>query len=87
MTDTERSRRSARRRAQAYRDRRRHDRVLVPVEVTPRQLAALERLALLNAGEREKARIAAAVCRFLDAAYHISALGDSLWPEGEGTQL
>jgi hypothetical protein len=34
--------------------------------------------------ERDKACIAWAVSRFLDAAPHVSALGDALWPaEGE----
>jgi hypothetical protein len=37
----------------------------------------------LDAGEREKACIAWAVERFLDAAPHVSALGDALWPESE----
>jgi hypothetical protein len=56
---------------------------LVSVEVGPRQLAALERLALLDAGERDKVCIARAVARFLDAASHVSALGDALWPADE----
>jgi hypothetical protein len=41
-------------RSDAYRDRRRHGRILVPVEVRPRQLAALERLAPLGAGETSR---------------------------------
>jgi hypothetical protein len=56
---------------------------LVSVEVGPQQLAALERLALLDAGERDKVCIAWAVARFLDAAPHVSALGDALWPADE----
>jgi hypothetical protein len=57
--------------------------VLVQVEVGPRHLAALERLALLGANDRNKACIAWAVSRFLDAAPHVSALGDALWPAEE----
>ena len=70
-------------RSNAYRERRRHGRVLVPVEVDPRQLAALERLALLDTGNRDKGAIAWAVTRFLETAPHFSAMGDALWPEGE----
>jgi hypothetical protein len=72
-----------RERSKAYRDRRRHGRVLVLVEVGPHQLAALERLALLDVGDRDKASIAAAVFRFLDVAPHIAAVGDALWPVEE----
>ena len=83
MTDANPQRELARERTEAYRERRRHWRVLVPVEVSPQHLGALERLALLDAGERDKACIACAVERFLDAAPHVSALGDALWPESE----
>lgn len=72
-----------RKRSEALRDRRRHGRVLVQVEIGPRHFAALERLALLDVGERDKTCLARAVCRFLDAAPHISALGDALWPAAE----
>jgi hypothetical protein len=72
-----------RQRSEAYRDRRRHGRMLVNVEIGPHQLAALERLALLDAGERDKDCIAWAVSRFLEAAPHVSALGDALWAEDE----
>ena len=82
-TDTESWRRSGRDCTEAYRDRRRHGRVLVLVDVSPRHLAALERLALLNADERDKRCIARAIGRFLDAAPYVSALGDALWPESE----
>jgi hypothetical protein len=51
--------------------------MLVPVEIGPRHIAALERLALLERGERDKACIAWAVSRFLDAAPPVSALGDA----------
>ena len=81
-TDQQR-RELGRERSEAYRDRRRHGRLLVSVEIGPRQLAALERLALLDTGERDKACIAWAVSRFLDAAPHVSALGDALWPDDE----
>jgi hypothetical protein len=80
-------REQGRERSEAYRDRRRHGRILVSVEIGPRQLAALERLALLVRGKRDKPCIARAVARFLDVAPQVSALGDTLWPaeleEGE----
>ena len=57
----------------------------MPIEVGPRQLAALERLALLDVGDRDKTSIACAVIRFLETAPHLSPMGDALWPEGEGT--
>ena len=85
MTTTadQQRREQGRERSEAFRERRRHGRVLVQVEVGPIELAALERLALLDAGERDKACIAWAVSRFLDAAPHVSALGDALWPAEE----
>ena len=83
VTTSEQSRQQGRERTEAFRERRRHGRLLVQVEVGPRHLAALERLALLDAGERDKACIAWAVSRFLDAAPHVSALGDALWPAEE----
>jgi hypothetical protein len=70
-------------RSEAYRERRRHGRVLVSVEVTPRQLAALEHLALLDVGNRDKQGIAWAVTRFLEAAPHFAAAGDAMWPVSE----
>lgn len=73
----------ARKRNEAFRERRRRGRVVVHVEVGPPQLAALERLALLEVGERNKACIGRAVTRFLDAAPHVSELGDALWPPEE----
>ena len=82
VTDQQR-RDKGRERSEAYRDRRRHGRMLVSVEISPRQLAALERLALLHSGERDKACIARAVTRFFDAAPHVSALGDALYPVEE----
>jgi hypothetical protein len=42
----------ARRRSEAYRSRRRRGAVLVTIELEPRDLAALERLALLEPGDR-----------------------------------
>ena len=56
---------------------------IISVEVSPQHLGALERLALLDAGERDKACIAWAVERFLDAAPQVSALGIALWPADE----
>ena len=81
-------RQKGRDRSEAYRERRRHGRMLVPVEIGPRHLAALERRALLGRGERDKACIAWAVSRFMDdAALHVSALGDALWPaDGEAAE-
>ncbi len=84
MTDTGLSRGTrARARTEAYRDRRRHGRILIAMEVSPSQIAALERLALLQVGCRDKARIAWAVQRFLDGAAQVAALGDALWPKAE----
>jgi len=83
LTADQQRREQGRERSEAYRERRRHGRVLVQVEVGPRQLAALERLALLDGGERDKVCIGWAVSRFLDTAPHVSALGDALWPAGE----
>ena len=76
-------REQGRQRSEAYRERRRYARVLVSVEVGPRHLAAMERLNLLEIGQRDKACIAWAVSRFLDAALHIAAMGDALWPVEE----
>ena len=80
---TPEARERARGRSEAYRERRRHGRLLVTVEVGPYQVAALERLALLDVGDREKTSISMAVTRFLEAAPHLSAIGDALWPESE----
>jgi hypothetical protein len=77
------ARERARERSGAYRERRRHGRVIATVEVGPYHLAALERLALLDVGERDKDVISRAVSRFLDTAPHLSAMGDALWPEGD----
>jgi hypothetical protein len=74
------TRERARDRSEAYRGRRRHGRILVSVEIESHQLAALERLALLEVGNRDKKAVAAAVQRFLEAAPHISAVGDALGP-------
>jgi hypothetical protein len=78
-----RAREQARERSEAYRERRRHGRVSVSIEIGQRQLAALERLALLDVGDRDKASIAGAVSRFLETAPHLSAMGDALWPQNE----
>ena len=55
----------------------------MPIEVEPRHLAALERLSLLDMGNRDKRAIAWAVTRFLEMAPHLAAAGDALWPEAE----
>ncbi len=70
----------ARVRSEAYRDRKRRGAVLVTIEVEPRDLAALERLALLAAGDRDPANISWAVADFLRGAPAVAALGDALWP-------
>jgi hypothetical protein len=49
-----------RRRSAAHRARRRHGAVLVAIELEPHDLAALERLALLETGDRDPQRLAAA---------------------------
>jgi hypothetical protein len=85
VTTDEQRRQLGRERVDAYRNRRRQGLLLVPVEVGPLQLAALEKLALLERGERDKSAIAWAVTRYLDSASHVSALGDALWPANEET--
>jgi hypothetical protein len=57
--------------------------VLVAIELEPRALAALERLALLAPGDRDPHRMACAAARFLAAAAHVAAMGDAIWPERE----
>jgi hypothetical protein len=76
MTDQER----ARIRSAEYRDRRRRGAMVTWVEVEPRDLAALERLGLLEAGEREMGAVGNAVARFLAAAPAVALMGDSLYP-------
>ena len=61
----------ARERSEAYRDRRRHNRALVSVEVSVPQARALERLGLFD-GDGGKAALARAVTRFLDTARHVA---------------
>ena len=85
QTDADR-RRAARNRTEACRERRRHGRVLVSVEVTPRQIAALERLALLEVSNRDRGALAWAISRYLEGAAHVNALGDALWPKAEQEQ-
>lgn len=81
MTPEDRRRDLARRRMVAYRDRRRR---LVPVEVRPADLYALERLGLLEHGERDARAIGRACARFLAAAGAIAGIGEALWPDGDG---
>jgi hypothetical protein len=57
--------------------------VLVTIELEPRDLTALERLALLEPGDRDPRQMACAAARFIAAAPHVAAIGDALWPEGE----
>jgi hypothetical protein len=56
---------------------------LVTIELEPRDLAALERLALLAPGDRKPRRIARAAAQFLAAAPYMAAMGDALWPQRE----
>ena len=71
----------SRRRMVEYRRRKREGAVLVQLEVGPRMVAAFERLALLDVGERHPDAIAWACWRFLCAAEAVGRLGDALWPE------
>jgi hypothetical protein len=57
--------------------------VLVAIELDPRDLAALERLALLEPGDRDLRRMARAATQFLVAVPHVAAMGDALWPQRE----
>ena len=68
MTSTTEARDLARQRSEAYRSRKRRGVTLAWIEVDLRDLAALERLALLEPGERDPYRIACAVAQFLKAA-------------------
>lgn len=84
MTPEDRRRELARRRMVAYRDRRRRRCRLVPVEVRLVDLDALERLGLLEDGERDARAIGRACARFLAAAAAVARIGDALWPDGDG---
>ncbi len=86
MTSTTEARDLARQRSEAYRDRKRRGVVLAWIEVEARELAALERLALLEAGERDPYRIACAVAQFLKAAPAVAGMGDALWPAQAGDE-
>jgi hypothetical protein len=79
----EQRRQLARERVEAFRTRRRTGRLLVPVEVSPLQLAGLERLGLLERGARDKDAIASAIMRFLNATSPVATVGDALWPADE----
>jgi hypothetical protein len=70
----------ARQRSEAYRDRRRRRAVLVTIELEPRDLAALERLALLAPRDRDPQRMASAAAQFLAAAPCVAAIGDAADP-------
>jgi hypothetical protein len=50
------------------------------LELEPRDLATLERLALLEPGDRDAQRMATAAAQFLKAAPYVAAMGDALWP-------
>lgn len=84
MTEAERQhakRERNRDRARAYRSRQRRGVVWAWIEIEPRALAGLERLALLPPGERGLEAVSEAVARFVQAAAPLAAVGDALWPE------
>jgi hypothetical protein len=83
QVDDEAHQRDLTRRSEAYRSRRRRGAALVTIELEPRDLAALERLALLEHGDRDPHWMACAAAQFLAAPY-VAAMGDALWPEAEG---
>jgi hypothetical protein len=68
------------RRVQAWRDRQRRRAIQVTIELEPPVLAAFERLALLDVGERGAPAVAEAVERYLAGAEAVCRLGDALWP-------
>ncbi|WP_424139088.1 hypothetical protein [Roseomonas chloroacetimidivorans] len=71
-----------RERAEEYRSRRRRGAMAAWVEVEAQNIRALERLGLLELGEREPKAVGAAVSRFLATAGAVAAIGDSLYPPG-----
>jgi hypothetical protein len=73
-------RQASTRRTQECRDRQKRRALQVKIEVEPPVVAALERLALLDVGEREPAALIQAVQRYLAGAAAIARLGDALWP-------
>jgi hypothetical protein len=58
--------------------------VLTWIEIQAADLAAAERLALLQPGERDAQLIACAAAQFLKAAQLVASMGDALWPAGAG---
>jgi hypothetical protein len=83
QVDEEAQRRDlTRRRSEAYRDRRRRGAVLVAIELEPRDLAALERLALLAPGDRDAQRMASAAAQFLAAAPQLRGMGAAAGDRG-----
>ena len=73
----------ARERERRYRQRRRASAMLVAVTLTPRQRAGLERLKLVAEGETDKAALAEACGRLLDAAEGLALAGAALYPGDE----
>lgn len=63
-----------------YRQRKRLAATLVPVALTPRQRAGLERLGLVEPGECDKGVLAEACGRVLDAAEGLAAVGAAIYP-------
>jgi hypothetical protein len=72
-----------RQRAEAARDRRRRGVTPVTVELGLHAIAALERLSLVEPGDRDPRHMAVACSRFLAAAPHVAAIGDAIWPAEE----
>ena len=62
------------------RDRRREGRIFVSIEVPVHVLRALERLALLEPGNRDKRAVAWAVGWSLEALPGFVSMGDAVWP-------
>jgi len=82
MTDRN-SRAIARAAERRYRNRKRIAATLVPLPLTPRQRAGLERLGLVVEGETDREALAAACGRVLDAAEALALAGAALYP-GDG---
>jgi hypothetical protein len=68
------------RNVRAWRDRQKRHALLVTIEVEPAVVGALERLALLGVGERDRVAVAEAVCRYLAGAPAFAKIGDVLGP-------
>ena len=67
-------------RSRAYRARRRAGVLVLTVEADTRVVTALRRLGLLDPDTRDRAAIADAAARFLNAAPSVAAMGEALFP-------